>query len=104
MDRRSHLVNLTFRLKAASSGLDWTVLGRIDRDLPAVLPRLAALGPWNDSERLALQGLRQAHRHALEHCERESASIGRLLNEMCANKEGWMAYTLVSDDEQEKPA
>ena len=46
MDRRSQLINLTLRMNAASAGRDWTVLGRVDRELGALLPRLAAHGAW----------------------------------------------------------
>jgi hypothetical protein len=104
MDRRSQLVNLTFRMNAASAGRDWTVLGRVDRELCALLPRLAAHGAWDALEGQALDHLRQAHRTALERCERESAAIGQRLAQMCANKEGWLAYAMAGSDELENPA
>lgn len=104
MDRKSQLVNLTFRLSAAAGGRDWALLGRVDRELAGVLPRLAARGPWDALERQALQGLREAHRVAIELCERESAVVGKQLLEMCVNKEGWLAYASLGDDGAESKA
>jgi len=104
MDRRSQLINLTLRMNAASAARDWTVLGHVDRELGALLPRLAADGPWDAPEGRALDHLRQAHRTALKRCEREAAAIGQRLTQMCANKEGWLAYALAGNDELENCA
>jgi hypothetical protein len=103
MDRKTELVQLTDRLNRAAAEQDWTAMGAVDREIATLLSRLAtpSLAVWAPAERQALRTLREAHRAAYERCERESTLLDERLADLCAHKDGWIAYAL---NESEDPA
>ena len=94
MDRQVALLRLARRLAAAAADKDWETLGRVDRELAAALPQLAAHGAWSPAEQRALDELQRAHAAAQADCLRETAEAGRRLGQMRESKEGWMAYAM----------
>jgi len=94
MDRQVPLLRMARRLAAAAADKDWDTLGRIDRELAATLPQLAARGAWSTAEQRALDELQRAHDAARADCVRETAEAGRRLSQMRESKEGWMAYAM----------
>ncbi len=94
MDRQVALLRLARRLAAAAADKDWDTLGRVDRELAAALPLLAAHGAWSTAEQRALDELQRAHGAARADCARETADTGRRLGQMRESKEGWMAYAM----------
>lgn len=98
MDRQRTLLALAQKMRAAVAAEDWKVLSSLNTLLAKTLPSLAAQGQWNAGEQAALLALRQAHGEAVRHCERATADLAARLNDMQANKEGWLAYALDSED------
>lgn len=94
MDRRAQLLAMAYRMSRAAVELDWDELARSDQELSVLLPRLMRLGPWTVPEQKALDGLRTAHREALDSCIKASARLDARLADMCAHKEAWRAYSL----------
>lgn len=92
MDRRPALLGWRQRLETAARHDDWTALARADREVAAGLPGLAAAGPWSDIERIALQQLQQSHATARERCGSALTALGRQLDAMSQQREGWLAY------------
>ena len=97
MPRRAALAALASKLSAAATALDWPALAAANAALAPALATLAAQGDWNGQERSALAALRAAHRQASLDCTQAKERLGSKLDEMQANKEGWMAYALYSD-------
>jgi hypothetical protein len=91
------LAALASKLSAAGTARDWPALAAADAALAPALAKLAAQGDWNGQERSALSALRAAHRQARLDCTQAKERLGSKLDEMQANKEGWMAYALYSD-------
>ncbi|USX16947.1 hypothetical protein NHH88_14605 [Oxalobacteraceae bacterium OTU3CAMAD1] len=84
-------------MNAAIAAEDWKLLGAIDTLVAATLPQMAAQGKWSGAERAALSALHQMHQEAVRRCDLATEDLGRRLNEMQANKEGWLAYSLDSE-------
>jgi hypothetical protein len=99
MDRRATLLRLTAGFSVAGAGADWERLGTAARLLGPQLATLAAQGPWSAAERSALALLRAAHGEAMAACEQALNALGERLDEMRANKAGWVAYALHADTE-----
>lgn len=105
MARQAALLNLAYRLSQAAVERDWAELARVDAEIAAQLPRLIARGNWTPAEQQTLRGLRDAHREALALCVREADRLDARLVDMCAHKDGWLAYAMNTDDDtQENPA
>nr|WP_315213443.1 hypothetical protein [uncultured Duganella sp.] len=85
------------KMNAAIAAEDWKLLGAIDTLVAATLPQMAAQGKWSGAERAALSALHQMHQEAVRRCDLATEDLGRRLNEMQANKEGWLAYSLDSE-------
>jgi hypothetical protein len=94
MDRRATLLRLTAELSSAGATADWERLGIAARLLGPQLSTLAAEGPWSAAERSALALLRAAHTEAMAACELALGALAARLDEMRANKDGWIAYAL----------
>jgi hypothetical protein len=101
MDRRDALLRLTADISAAGAAADWERLGTAARLLGPQLATLAAQGPWSAAERSALALLRAAHGEAMAGCADALRALGARLDEMRANKDGWIAYALGADPETE---
>jgi hypothetical protein len=85
------------KMSAAVAAEDWNMLAAMNTLMTTTLPQMAAHGPWNAGERAALSALRQIHDEAVKRCDRAAEDLGRRMNEMQANQEGWLAYALYSD-------
>jgi ABC-type transporter Mla subunit MlaD len=95
MDRREQL--LALRTGLVDAGADWD---RLDAAVRAIAERLAALdgaGQWSASELATLAQLRAAHDEAALACDGALRALGQRLDDMRANKEGWIAYALGND-------
>lgn len=99
--RMDALVEAATQLRAATAARDWVALGRIDRDIAVLLRGLRTGSPLSASENQAMAALAAVHNLARQSCAEESARLGQRLVEMCAYREGWMAYSLIEDDGQE---
>ena len=97
MDRQATLLQMAKKMNAAIAAEDWKLLGAIDTLVAATLPHMAAQGKWSAAERAALSALHQMHQEAVRRCDLATEDLGRRLNEMQANKEGWLAYSLDSE-------
>ncbi|MFT4173478.1 MAG: hypothetical protein QM639_13015 [Rhodocyclaceae bacterium] len=97
MDRSARLLNLAYQLGQAAVERDWSTVARVDADIAAMLPRLAALGAWAHNEARALATLRETHRVALEYCEREAAEVDARMAALCTHRDGWAAYAMEDD-------
>jgi len=97
MDRHRTLLQMAKKMSAAVASEDWKMLAAIDTLIASTLPQMAAQGTWNSAEWAALSALRQVHTEALRRCNDVTTDLGRRLNEMQANKEGWLAYALESE-------
>jgi hypothetical protein len=99
MDRRDALLRLTAEFSTAGAAADWERLGTAARLLGPQLATLAAEGPWSAAERSVLALLRAAHAEAMAACEAALRALGERLEEMGANKAGWIAYALDAETE-----
>ena len=97
MDRQRTLLNLAQKMSAAIAADDWKTLAAINTLMASSLPLMAAQGQWSSAERAALSALRQMHQEAVRSCARATDELGRRLNDMQLNKEGWLAYALDSE-------
>ncbi|WP_020651619.1 hypothetical protein [Massilia niastensis] len=97
MDRTRNIERLAAVLADAGGRADWDLLEKAVRELAPRLQALAAHGPWSAAERAALQRLRTAHEGAAAACAAGAALLQARLDELCNNKEGWMAYALAGE-------
>ncbi|MES2165135.1 MAG: hypothetical protein V4476_28605 [Pseudomonadota bacterium] len=84
-------------MSAALAVQDWKMLAAMNTLMTTALPQMAAQGAWSSSERAALSALRQIHEEAVRTCNAATEDLARRLHEMQANKEGWLAYALDSE-------
>jgi hypothetical protein len=103
MPRRAAILRLCAALRDASAARDWERLGVATRALAPQLAALGAAGPWTPSERTALAQLREAHDRAADTCAAALVALERRLDEMRANKEGWIAYALDNETAAANP-
>ncbi|MEV4777961.1 hypothetical protein MRBLMU1_000470 [Burkholderia sp. LMU1-1-1.1] len=97
MDRQATLVQMAKKMNAAIAAEDWKLLAAMNTLVEATLPQMAAQGKWSGAERAALSALHEMHQEAVRRCDLATEDLGRRLNEMQANKEGWLAYALDSE-------
>jgi hypothetical protein len=97
MDRQATLLQMARKMNAAIVAEDWQLLAALNTLLVSTLPQMAAQGAWSGAERAALSALHQMHQEAVRRCDLATEELGRRLNEMQANKEGWLAYALDSE-------
>jgi hypothetical protein len=86
-------------MQAAAAREDWDGLGEQARALSPLLRALAVHGPWNALERAALERVRAQHDAAALHAAAAARALEPRLEEMRANKDGWIAYALHNDTE-----
>lgn len=100
MDRHALLSDLARSVKEATARRDWDGLVRSNARMAETLPLLAAQGKWLAAEQEALAELARAHRESTEYCSRELVMLEDKLNEMRVNREGWLAYALIANPEE----
>ena len=93
-ERQSPLLALGDALQAAAAEADWDRLAALTGALAPALHALAARGPWSAAERAALQALRQQHDGAAAAVAAAKAALGARLDELHANRDGWLAYAM----------
>jgi len=98
-DRQARLAQLGDILQDAAAREDWDRLGEQARALLPALRALAAQGPWNAGERAALERVRAQHDAAAHRVGAAARALGPRLEEMRANKDGWIAYAMHSQTE-----
>lgn len=97
MDRQRTLLQMAQKMNAAIASEDWKMLAALNTLMGSTLPQMAAQGKWSSAEWAALSSLRQVHDEAVRRCDAVARDMGRRLNEMQANKEGWIAYAIDSE-------
>ncbi len=97
MDRQRTLLQMGQKMRAAIAAEDWKLLAAMNTLMATALPQMAAQGAWSGSEWAALSVLRQIHEEAVRTCNAATEDLARRLHEMQANKEGWLAYALDSE-------
>jgi hypothetical protein len=98
-DRRVQLAQLGDALQATAARSDWDKLGEQARALLPALRALAAQGSWTASERAALERVRAQHDAAAHDVAAAARALEPRLEEMRANKDGWIAYAMHSETE-----
>lgn len=97
--RLAQLAQLGDALQAAASREDWDRLGEQARILLPALRKLAAQGPWTASEHAALERVVALHDAAAQGVASAARALEARLEEMRANKDGWIAYAMYSETE-----
>jgi hypothetical protein len=98
-DRQAQLARMGDALQAAAARSDWDRLGEHARALLPALRTLAAHGPWTASERAALERVVALHDAAAQGVAHAARVLESRLEEMRANKDGWIAYAMYSETE-----
>jgi hypothetical protein len=98
-DRQARLALLGNTLQDAAARQDWDRLGEQARALFPALRALAAQGPWNAAERATLERVRAQHDAAARAVAAAARALEPRLEEMRANKDGWIAYAMHSETE-----
>ena len=98
-DRQARLAHLGNILQDAAARQDWDRLGEQARALLPALNALAAQGPWTAGERTALERVRAQHDTAARDVAAAARALEPRLEEMRANKDGWIAYAMHSETE-----
>jgi hypothetical protein len=99
MDNSTALLRIAASLRGAADDAAWEELAQMTRALAPQLEALAARGPLNDAERAALQRLREAHDHAADAVAAEARAVKTRMDDMRANKDGWIAYAMQNPSE-----
>jgi len=99
MDKSPALLRIAGSLRSAADGGAWEQLGQMTRALAPQLDALAARGPLSPAERTALQRLREAHDHAAQAVAAAAGALSTRMDDMRANKDGWIAYALQNASE-----
>jgi len=97
--RQANMARLGEALEAAAARADWDRVGEQARALLPALRALAAQGPWNAAERATLERVRAQHDAAARHVAAAARALEPRLEEMRANKDGWIAYAMHSETE-----
>lgn len=99
MDKSAALLRIAESLRGAADGAAWEELAQMTRVLAPQLEALAARGPLTGAERAALQRLREAHDHAADAVAAEARAVKSRMDDMRANKDGWIAYAMQNASE-----
>lgn len=94
MARQQQLQRLAQEVAAAAAAADWKALAALNTRMASVLPAMAAQGKWTPAERAALATLRQRHVQAAQAVGAACTDLGKQLQQMNTQKEGWLAYAL----------
>jgi hypothetical protein len=98
-DRQARLAHLGNSIQDAAAREDWDRLGEQARALFPALRALAAQGPWNAGERAVLNRVRAQHDAAAHQVAAAARALEPRLEEMRANKDGWIAYAMHNETE-----
>lgn len=98
-DRQARMARLGNALQDAAARADWERVGEHARALLPALRALAAQGPWTAAERATLERVRTQHDGAARQVAAAARALEPRLEEMRANKDGWIAYAMHSDTE-----
>ncbi len=96
-------MRLARKLQCAVSAGDWRAVDQADRELAALVSRLAARRSLSAAERTALEHVRRVHEQARQSCARELERIGKALAEAQERRDGCLAYALSSDWREAHP-
>lgn len=102
MDRLGHIGQICARLQGALETQNWELLDTCVRELAPQLGKLTAAGPWNNAERSALLQLREVHGRVASACASQMVHLQSKMDDMHQNQEGWMAYAMTEEQEQEQ--
>jgi hypothetical protein len=94
MDKSAAILRVADSLRSAADGAAWEQLAQMTRTLAPQLDALAAGGPLSSAERSALQRLREAHDHAAAAVAAAADALKHRMDDMRANKDGWIAYAM----------
>jgi hypothetical protein len=94
MDKSTALLRTAESLRRAADGAAWEQLAQMTRALAPQLDALAANGPLSRAERAALMRLREAHDYAFDAVGAATSTLKTRMDDMSANKDGWMAYAM----------
>lgn len=94
MDNSAALLHTAASLRSAADAAAWEQVAQMTRALAPQLDALAARGPLSAAERAALQRLREAHDHAAEAVAAAAQALKTRMDDMRANKDGWIAYAM----------
>jgi hypothetical protein len=94
MDKSATLLRIADSLRGAADGAAWEQVGDMTRALAPQLEALAAGGPLTKTERAALLRLREAHDHAARAVAAAAQALKSRMDDMNANKDGWIAYAM----------
>ncbi|MGJ7914862.1 hypothetical protein ACI48D_05205 [Massilia sp. LXY-6] len=94
MDKSAALLRIAESLRGAADGAAWDQVAQMTRTLAPQLDALAVSGPLTPAERAALQCLREAHDHAFDAVAVAARALQTRMDDMRANKEGWLAYAM----------
>lgn len=94
MDKSAALLRTAESLRRAADGAAWEQVAQMTHALAPQLDALAAAGPLSGAERAALQRLREAHDHAADAVATAARALKDRMDDMRANKDGWMAYAM----------
>lgn len=97
--RQARMAQLGDALQAAAACADWDRVGEQARALLPALRALAAQGPWTAGERATLERVRAQHDAAARDVAAAARALEPRLEEMRANKDGWIAYAMHSETE-----
>jgi hypothetical protein len=98
-DRQARMARMGDALQDAAARADWDRVGEQARTLLPALRALAAQGPWTAGEHATLERVRAQHDAAAHQVAAAARALEPRLEEMRANKDGWIAYAMHSDTE-----
>jgi hypothetical protein len=101
MDNSAALLRTAASLRSAADGAAWEQVAQMTRALAPQLDALAARGPLTAAERAALQRLREAHDHAFDSVAAAAQALKSRMDDMRANKDGWIAYSMHNPSESD---
>ena len=94
MDKSAALLRIAESLRGAADGAAWDQVAQMTRALAPQLDAFATGAPLTGAERTALQRLREAHDHAFDAVGTAAQALKTCMDDMRANKDGWIAYAM----------
>jgi|SRR4051812_30034241 hypothetical protein len=101
MDKERQLSQIALQLEQLSADGDWRAVGELDRKIAISLRALSG-HPLTRVERELLQELQRAHDVARARCECEWVAVQRRLSQLQALREGWTAYALGNEVDEDQ--
>lgn len=100
MDKVRQVLEAARRLGNAVAREDWDGVSAADRELAAILARLPHAATSPELGR-ALAEAAALHASARTQCESALAKTGQRLDELRANREAWVAYSMDGEDSED---